>query len=167
MREVPMPMTLFVPIAVATRRSQAALAVIVRRDAAGRCLWLARWNRRWARFHFVGGHRRPDETFRECLLREVAEELRLTADTDYVAGEGRLARAEYTAWSERARAETHYRMELYRVRLLPTASVARAQADPLNRWLTADEIQAGRTADGRPVNESMARLLEQAGWPGP
>jgi 8-oxo-dGTP pyrophosphatase MutT (NUDIX family) len=149
------------------RRSQAALAVIGRRDRGGRCRWLAQWNPRWARFHFVGGHRRPDESFRECLLREVAEELRLTAGTDFVADERCLARAEYTAWSERARAETYYEMELYGVRLLPTAAAGRVRADPRNRWLTADEMRAGRTTDGLPINESMARLLSQAGWPCP
>jgi hypothetical protein len=71
------------------------------------------------------------------------------------------------AWSEYAEQDTHYEMELYQVRLLPTEAVDRAYADPLNRWLTADEIRAGRTTGGQPVNESMALLLDQAGWPCP
>jgi len=37
-------------------------------------------------------------------------------------------------------------------------------SDPLNRWLTTDEIRAGHTTDGQPVSETMEQLLEQAGW---
>jgi 8-oxo-dGTP pyrophosphatase MutT (NUDIX family) len=145
------------------RRSQAALAVVCRPGPDGAPLWLAQWNAHWQRYHFVGGHRRPDETFRQCLLREIAEELHLTEGTDFEADEQPLAHVEYVAWSERHQAETQYEMELYRVRLLGENVLERIQADPLNRWLSADEIRAGRTADGQPVNETMARLLGMGG----
>ena len=58
------------------RQSIAAFAVI-RRDERGQTLWLAQWNPKWGAYHFVGGHKRPEETFRECLVREIGEELHL------------------------------------------------------------------------------------------
>ena len=58
------------------RQSQATVALI-RPVHDGQNLWLAQWNPKWRQFHFVSAHRRPDETFRECLVREIAEELEL------------------------------------------------------------------------------------------
>jgi ADP-ribose pyrophosphatase YjhB (NUDIX family) len=147
------------------RRSRAALAVVCRPGADGRPLWLAQWNSHWGRFHLVGGHKHAGETFRQCLLRELADELSLQEGTDFAADDKPLARQEYTAWSERYQGETKYEMELYRVRLLGPDAVARIHTDPLNRWLSAEEIRAGRTTDGQPVSETMGQLLEQAGWP--
>ena len=64
------------------RLSEAAVALI-RREQDGRTFWLARWNRNWRAYHLVGGHRRPGESFRDCLVREIAEELHLREGTDY------------------------------------------------------------------------------------
>lgn len=56
------------------RLSEAAVALI-RREHDGPTLWLAQWNQNWRTYTFVGGHRWPEETFRECLVRELGEEL--------------------------------------------------------------------------------------------
>ncbi len=130
-------------------------------------MWLAQWNSHWRRFHFVGGHKRHDETFRQCLVREVSAELAFREGDDFSAEEKPLGRREYTAWSERFQAETKYEMELYRVRLLGSNAVSRINGDPLNRWLSAEEIRAGKTGDGQAVSETMGQLLEETGWPGP
>jgi ADP-ribose pyrophosphatase YjhB (NUDIX family) len=147
------------------RRSRAALAVVCRPGPDGRPRWLARWNRPWNGYHFVGGHKDREESFRQCLLREAADELHLAEGTDFTADDRPLERVEYVAWSERYQAETKYEMELYRVRLVGPEAVARVDADPLNRWLSAEEIHAGRSADGQRVSEAMGQLLEQTGWP--
>ena len=60
----------------------AAFAVI-RRDERGQTLWLAQWNPKWGAYHFVSGHKRPEEKFRECLVREIGEELHLCEGLDY------------------------------------------------------------------------------------
>jgi hypothetical protein len=46
------------------RRSVAAMA-LVRRHEQGRVLYLAQWNLNWRALNLVGGHKRPDESFRE------------------------------------------------------------------------------------------------------
>ena len=142
-----------------TRRSEAAVALI-RRESDGQTLWLAQWNRKWQAYHFVAGHRRPDETFRECLVRELGEELGLRADVDCTAAAEPLARVEYSAWSESARAETQYTMELFAVELT-SAARASADEDPRNRWLSGPEIASQRCQDGRPVSATMQRLLNE------
>lgn len=148
------------------RRSRAALAVVCRKDADGRPLWLAQWNSHWKRFHFVGGHKRRTETFRDCLRREVSDELSLTEGSDFSVDDQRVRHEEYVALSERYQKETKYEMELYRVRLLTPAALARIGGDPFNRWLSADEIRAGRCAgDRQQISETMHQLLDRLGWP--
>lgn len=143
------------------RESIAAVALI-RREQDGQRYWLAQWNRHWQRYHFVGGHKRPEESFRECVVREVSEELGLRDSTDFRAAAEPLARVEYTAWSESAAQETHYTMELFDVELAGDTAWQTVDGDSRNRWLTETEIRAQRCADGQPASESMVRLLTTA-----
>src|SRR5205809_5963914 len=98
------------------RRSEGALALI-RRAGQGRTENLVGWNEKWQGYNFVGGHRRPEESFLACLEREVAEELNLRRGEDYRVDPGPPRRLEYTAYSESARAETAYVMELFGIEL--------------------------------------------------
>jgi hypothetical protein len=59
------------------RQSLASIALIQRNQRQ----WLAQWTENWQGYHFVGGHKRPDESFRDCVIR-VAEELLLAEGTD-------------------------------------------------------------------------------------
>jgi hypothetical protein len=61
------------------RRSEAGVALIRDNVDGGQTRRLARWNTRWQVFHFVAGHRRPEESIRTGLVREVAEERILAA----------------------------------------------------------------------------------------
>jgi len=99
---------LYPPGRAPLRRSRAALAIVWRPGPGGRPLWLAQWNSGWKCFHLVGGHKHRNETFRQCLLREVTAELHLQEGTDFSADEKPLTRQEYTAYSERYKAETMY-----------------------------------------------------------
>ena len=62
------------------RQSLAALAIVEQPGDPPR--WLVQWNERWQAYSLVGGHKRDDESFRDCLRREVAEELGLQ-DEEY------------------------------------------------------------------------------------
>jgi 8-oxo-dGTP pyrophosphatase MutT (NUDIX family) len=151
------------------RRSEGAWALIRRWDGK-RTRILTQWNKNWQALHLVGGHRRPGESFRACLLREVGEELGLSAD-DFTAGDMTLTRMEYTAWSEGALEETEYVLEVFMVELTGAAA-DRVSADAANAWLTAEEAYSSRATDGRRVSPTLARVLTQlpgvAEWrPGP
>jgi ADP-ribose pyrophosphatase YjhB (NUDIX family) len=139
------------------RRSTAAIALI-RSDSNGQNLWLAQWNARWNAYHFVGGHKRATETFRDCLLREVAEELKLVYQSDYHAPKKPCRSVEHRAWSHRTKAETHYVMKLFHVKLAPCA-LFKVASNLGNRWLIEAEIEAGQTRDGQSVSPTMKRLL--------
>jgi 8-oxo-dGTP pyrophosphatase MutT (NUDIX family) len=141
------------------RHSVAAVALIRRKGRGPRALWLAQWNSRWECFNFVAGHKRPDESFRECVIREIEEELNLREGIDFVVKDEPLAHVEFEAWSESAQANTHYVMELFDVTLTGESVVGKIDARRENCWLTRSEIRRGRSADGRPVGATMKRLL--------
>jgi 8-oxo-dGTP pyrophosphatase MutT (NUDIX family) len=140
------------------RQSQAAIAVI-RQEQEGRSLWLAQWNPNWGAFHFVSGHRRPEESFRECVVREIEEELELREGDHYRVVTAKPIHLDYVDFSLRAQTETRYIMELFNVELRPSAGPL-VEANSDNLWLSVPEIHAGRTSDGRPVSATMKRLLD-------
>ena len=148
------------------RQSIAAVAVIRRRDS-GRTLWLAQWNRNWQCYSFVGGHKRSTESFRECVVREVGEELGLAEGSEFRILSVPIAHVEYTAWSGSAEQETEYTMELFDVQLVSNSACQKIDADPRNRWLSEAELRGQRCGDGRPVSETIASLLVKAKLLGP
>ncbi len=143
------------------RRSEGALALI-RRQRDGRSEYLVQWNEKWGAYSFVGGHRRPDETFRACLQRELAEELHLQPGTGYDLPDRPPWHLEYTAYSESAGVETAYVMELFIVELTP-AGLAAVEADPVNRWVSQEQVRDRRAGDQRPVSRTVALLLDRIG----
>lgn len=136
------------------RTSFAALAIIRRRQS-GTPQWLVQWNEGWQCLALIGGHKHTDESFRECIVREVMEELHLENNTNFRAAAEPLAHLEYTAWSARAQAETAYAVELFAVELIGSGAEQHVAADPDNRWITAEEIAAGRTADGKSISDTL------------
>ncbi len=141
------------------RQSVAAIALIRDQD-----LWLAQWNDGWQAYNFVGGHKHDDESFRECVIREIDEELQLTEPNVQVADQP-LARVDYIAWSQRANEDTRYIMEVFAVQLGGPHARQIVDNEPNNRWLSESEIKTQRCVDGRPVSETMNLLLSKSGLP--
>jgi 8-oxo-dGTP pyrophosphatase MutT (NUDIX family) len=144
------------------QNSVAAIALI-QREMNGQTQWLSRWNSSGKSFSFVGGHKSEGETFRECLIREVMEELGLEPEADFVVEAEAHSHLEYVAWSAGARGQTAYTMELYPLQLTGDFSHEKIASDADNRWLHASEIQSALTTDGKAVSGTMALLLEMAG----
>ena len=140
-------------------RQSIAAAALIRREQEGQVLWLAQWSRSWHCFHLVGGHKRPDESFRACLVREIAEELDLREEADYEMAAEPTGHLEFTAWSQRTNEDTAYTTELFEVTLHDGPPREKVEADPENRWLSEAEIRSGHTADGKPVSPTMGLIL--------
>jgi hypothetical protein len=140
------------------RRSLAAVALI-RRSHQGQTEFLSQWNPKWQALHFISGHKRPDESFRECLIREMGEELGLSIGGDYTVADQPISQLQFDAWSESAQAMTSYEFAVYEVTLNGGSTLAKVAANPDNRWVTEDEIRAGRCADGTRISPTMARVL--------
>ena len=143
------------------RRSEGGIALI-ERTVGGKREWLAQWNDRWQAFFFIGGHREGNETFRECVIREIEEELELTPSECPVAATV-ASHLEYRAISQSAEELTQYIMELFCA--TPSADgLRKIAANPMNKWLDEDEIRKLEATDARPVSVSMGVILDLANW---
>ncbi|MFO0952828.1 MAG: NUDIX hydrolase [Isosphaeraceae bacterium] len=146
-----------------TRESTGSLALITRDapegSAAPGTLYLAQWNLSWRALNLVGGHREGGESFRDCLVREIGEELGLAEGEDFVVDDVPPVRLEFDAFSDSAWAPTAYRVEVYHVRLTGERALARVASNPDNRWVSHAEILAGRCNDGTHISPTTARVV--------
>ncbi|MGO9207963.1 MAG: NUDIX hydrolase [Candidatus Limnocylindrales bacterium] len=140
------------------RQSVAAIALI-RREEAAQTLYLTQWNLNWRALNLVGGHKRPNESFRDCLVREFAEELGLRAGDNYHLPDRPVRRLELEAFSEGAWGLTAYEIELFDVELRGDAALAKVAANPDNRWVTESEILSGWCNDGTRVSPTIMRIV--------
>jgi 8-oxo-dGTP pyrophosphatase MutT (NUDIX family) len=167
------------------RASIASLAVI-RRTEAGTTRYLAQWSDHWNAYAFVGGHIEDSESHRACMVRELAEELRIATDEsdpdlEAVArarldanmaskcwiAPSPLGHLEYDAYSVAANERAHYIIELFEVRLSDAAS-ALVAADEANRWLSEVEIERGKCdQDGKPISDTVRHHVNwlTRNWP--
>jgi len=125
---------------------------------------LTQWNEKWQAYSLIGGHREEDESFWEYCIREVEEELGLKWEVGFmVSGEPVAPTFEFTMYSKAARQGTRYQMQLFRVEVDSTNDRDSINANPINCWLSASDIQAGLAGDGRQVSEQVRRVLVESG----
>jgi 8-oxo-dGTP pyrophosphatase MutT (NUDIX family) len=140
------------------RQSVAAFALIQRQEQ-GQTLYLAQWNLHWRALNLVGGHKRLEESFRECLVREVGEELGLALGGDYEIRDQPPLRLEFDAFSDGAWELTSYTLEIFPVVLNENSALAKIASNPDNRWVTEAEALAGRCNDSTRISPTMTRVL--------
>jgi 8-oxo-dGTP pyrophosphatase MutT (NUDIX family) len=142
------------------RQSEGGIALI-QRSVGGHREWLAQWNENWGQFFFIGGHRRGSESFRDCVIREIGEELGLPA-AEFTVGAKVAHHLKYPAISGSADELTEYTMELFDAQLKPSAQEA-VERSSRNKWLSEAEIRRLEANDARPVSVTMMLLLSLAG----
>jgi 8-oxo-dGTP pyrophosphatase MutT (NUDIX family) len=142
------------------RISEAAFALITRVNAQGEAEYLTQWNEKWHAYSMIGGHREEGESFRECCIREVQEELGLVPGSDIHIADTPLRPAdEFTEFSQSTQVQTRYSFELFAVEKLSAASMVTVDANRQNRWLTEKEIRELNTKEGQPVAAQVVRVL--------
>jgi len=153
----------------AAHRVSVSSVAWIARDGAHGVEYLAQWNRKWRCYFAVGGHRRGSgddehepETDRECLVRELAEELGLTEDEVNVPPEPRQT-LEYTAASLSSNEQTRFILAAFEVVLASDEARDKVAQNDQNRWLTREEVRTGVTVDGQPISSTMLRLLDELG----
>ena len=142
------------------RCSEGGVALI-ERNVNGQREWLVQWNDRWKAFFFVGGHREGTESFRDCVAREIHEELNIPPSDSHVA-KTPSHRLCYRAQSKSSSQLTEYTMELFEAH--PDREFLNAaERKPENTWLNAREIQRLETDGGQAVSVTTRFLLVLAG----
>jgi ADP-ribose pyrophosphatase YjhB (NUDIX family) len=138
------------------RQVAAAFAWIERVTPAGPQI-LAQWNRKWQAFNLIGGHVEVGETCRECVVREMIEELDIAADQFRVEPDP-LTRIEFEAFSVPAQEMTAYQMAVFRASVRGKGTLRKIDESSENRWLSPVELGSGTTDDGRKISEVAARF---------
>lgn len=138
------------------RTSQAALAIITRVSSFGQTEYLSQWNNAWQAYSLIGGHVEEEETFQQCCIREVAEELECDEQT-ITATPYPYATLRFREFSRAAKVETDYHWQVFIVRVSDT-TLQQLPADCA--WVGADRIRARFTTDGKPIAEQVHRVLQ-------
>jgi 8-oxo-dGTP pyrophosphatase MutT (NUDIX family) len=133
------------------RKSQAALAIIEQQDA-----WLVQWNSNWQAYSLIGGHVEAGESFRECCIREITEELECAPADVEVAFES-YADLHFCECSKAARVETEYQWELFRASI---CDHLRSNLPNDCKWVTPAQIKNGLANDGKPIAAQVGRVLD-------
>lgn len=122
--------------------------------------WLAHWDASRKHYDFVTAERLDDESFRECLDREVAWVLDIRRDKDYIISS--QARLHLDLPIEAFGVATFCVVEFYIVDLYGKSGRASIELNKELRWLTSDEVLSGRTSERVPVNSTLVELLNKA-----
>ncbi|MEQ9410494.1 MAG: hypothetical protein RIK87_22355 [Fuerstiella sp.] len=125
-------------------------------------LWLAWWNQRAGHYDFVTAERLDDESFRECLDREIAWVLDLERGRDYLISSMARLHLDVPVEASEDIPDTFFAVEFYIVDLYGSSGRLSLEQNRDVRWLSSDEVLSGRTSDGRPVSPSLVHLLNQA-----
>lgn len=133
---------------------------MIRRFEGEEILWLARWSSACQRLRLVRAPRLEQESWRECLDREISWTLQLRRGRDYIIS--RVPRLHFDTLLEDPY-NCRYIAEFYVVDLYGKRGRERACQDEVNCWLTADQLLAGEAPDGRLVDEVDVELLNRSG----
>ena len=123
-------------------------------------LWLAIWDPRYQHFDFVAAEKLENDSFRECLDRQVAWVLPLRRGKDYLISA--VARLHLEALLLVDLRPTAFLVELFIVDLYGKESLPTVSKDRSIRWLSTREVLAGATEDGQPVSPQLVMILTKA-----
>lgn len=137
------------------RVSEAALALITRVSAQGETEYLTQWNEKWQAYSLIGGHREERESFRECCIREIEEELELKREVDFILADSPISPPlHFTGFSRSAQLDTLFVFELFEVSLLrPIGRIGDCH------WVHFVEAMSGSAADGRAIADQVFRTI--------
>lgn len=135
---------------------------LIRHPERGEEVWLSAWNANRMLFELPCAEPLEGESFRECLEREIAWVLPLRRGKDYIVSSvPRLHHVAKLALSCDGD-EADVAVEFFVVDLYGRVGVKSLADHPPARWLTAGELRAGATDDGRPIDPLLVQLIRQS-----
>jgi hypothetical protein len=142
------------------RRYFRSLALIPRVNEE-RSSWFCQWNQVDGWFDFVTGERLDNESFRDCIDREVSNTLGL-GPKDYLVANMAQLNLEFAAVLPGEAEASHVSVAFFIVNPYGKTSRQMLESHPGGRWLTGGELLEGKTTDGIPVSPVVTYLLKRA-----
>lgn len=140
---------------------QASIALIRHHDEPEQH-WLAFWNVSAKQFSFVVAERLENESWRECLDRELAWELDLRRGKDYLISS--MARLHYEEAVVEPGSDEPSKLEIEFYVVDPYGQTGREafRELPDSRWLSNEELRSGSCKSGEAIDPWLVDLLRKA-----
>lgn len=135
---------------------------LVRKTYNQRLRWLARINQSKKRLEFVIGHRLNDESFRETVIREVAWDLRLDRKRDFLVSNMAQMNLEFIDRMPGHYGKSHAMVSFYNVEVYRKDIVTQLENDPLNCWVSSEEICNGISVGGLRFDPLVPYLINRS-----
>ncbi len=123
--------------------------------------WFCLWDNNRSCFDFIKAERDLDESYRDCIHREVLASLSLTKRDVLVSDMAQL-NLEFVDKLPESTANSHIAVSFYVVHLYSHAARQAAAGIVEGRWLTGTELLQGQTTDGWRVSPTLSYLLRRA-----
>ncbi len=124
--------------------------------------WLARLDKSKKHLVFVVGRRLQEESFRETTIREVAWELMLDRQRDFLVSNMAQMNLEFIDQLPGRFEKSHVRVSFYNVEVYRKEVVEELENDPDNFWVTSEEICNGKTRCGRRFDPIVPYLVNRS-----
>lgn len=122
---------------------------LIRHPDADPPRWLVRRDPRSGELGLIVADRLEGDSYRDCLVREVAWALGLARERDFIVSSVPRVHLELTRADQPDLEEDWLFAEFFVVELFGAQAPALVEADPANLWLTVEELRSGGTAAGR------------------
>jgi hypothetical protein len=135
---------------------------LIRKPSAHRTSWLARWQNHSRCYDFIMAEPLEEESFRECIDREVGWVLKLERERDYLVANMAQINLDFCDALPGDAHETHIVVAFYVVDLYRKSAWKLVDADGENCWLSAEEIYTGFAQDQRPIEPNLRFLIRHS-----
>ena len=122
--------------------------------------FLLRWQADQKCWTFVVADRLSKENFRESVTREVAWQLNLKRQTDFLVSNMAQLSMEYIETMP-DQTERHIAVAFYNVHIYRRIALESLTQDPSSRWMSAAEVCQGKTTDGQTIHPPIVNWINK------
>lgn len=134
---------------------------LIRRVEDGKTKWLVRHHACSDTYKLVQADRLEEESFRECIDREISWSLSLERNRDYIISSVPRLHLEVQNRAPGEETGDILIVEFYVVDLYGRKAIEKL-ADESNHWVTGAELNLGVTGNGRAIDPLQQKLLAKA-----
>ena len=136
---------------------------LIRRINENKLQWLVRWNHEPEHYSFIVGSRLENETYRESITREVAWQLGLDRNKEFLVSNMATLNLEFIDQLPGQCSPHHIAVSFYPVDLYRESARTKVANNNDLVWANSDEICSGLVNDNQPFDPMMLNLIRRSG----
>ncbi len=123
--------------------------------------WLLKWSEPRQHYRMVTAERLEGESYRDCIDREIAWDLALQRNKDYLISSMSRLHIEEIMQVSGDCSETFFILEFFAADLYGKTSKSQIEADQTTRWISSREVLNGVTHTGERIDPYLVALLNK------